>query len=198
MVLVSACNCFCTEEERECLEYTARWQNGRRKQVQLIPVRCLSSGTVFPHWTQLPYGTLYIFIFSPVASLNECFSLPLFLKLDQLTCPMVTVEGYWWVIHPSELAASYSRHADRWKGDTRWDVTAFCFCSEKRWELEKMLMVSGGSKDVNIGAKCSKVILPWSLFPVPVYLPLSPPQYFIPVLHDCYQQKCCSVTRVRI
>lgn len=167
--------------------------------MQFIPIRCLSYGIVFPHWTQRPYGTLYIFIFLPVASLNECFSLSLFLKLDQLTCPMVTVEGYWWVIHPSELPASYSRHADGWKGDSGWDVTAFCFCSENSWELEKVgADGKWWSKDVNIRATFLKVIFPSSLFLVPAYLPLSSPLYFASVLHDCDQQKCCSITRARI
>lgn len=39
------------------------WRTGG-KWVQFRQMRCFSSGIVFPYWTQLPYGTLYIFAFA--------------------------------------------------------------------------------------------------------------------------------------
>lgn len=84
---------------------------------------------------------------------------------------MGTSEGYCWVVHPSEIAASYPRNADEWMGDTRWEMTVYSFSNEKKWKLEKVEADSGrGEQGWEHGEKIiwshpSPISFPCACFP---------------------------------
>lgn len=105
---------------------------------------------------------------------------------------MGTGENYWWVIHPSELAASSPGHTDGWMGDATWKMTAYCFCNEKRCQLEKVDGDGGwenknANTGKNISSHSSLISFSCPCFP--------PPPYFGMVLHQWSQHEFCSFTR---
>lgn len=146
---------------------TANKMAERRNWVRFRPIRCLSSGIIFPLQTQQAYGTLYISV-SATHSISGWMSLTCHHRLAW-SCSMPY--GSWWGLLMGHSSIGISCQLSR----TYWWMDGRCHVKNDSFLLLQWEKMSAGENGwwrlvggirTQTQAKTSQAVLPWSLFPL--------------------------------
>lgn len=146
---------------------TANKMAERRNWVRFRPIRCLSSGIIFPLQTQQAYGTLYISV-SATHSISGWMSLTCHHRLAW-SCSMPY--GSWWGLLMGHSSIGISCQLSR----TYWWMDGRCHVKNDSFLLLQWEKMSAGENGwwrlvggirTQTQAKTSQAVLAWSLFPL--------------------------------